>query len=244
MDTSSYTRNGKARSMRSNERGGIISKLIIIPAGITLMIGFFFLGYYVGKYQGKPGTAGEKIPPLPELVVKSLPKPEEYTFFKTLTEKDGKNISIELKPKGPGAESKAEKKQAAEQHAENGQAPAKVKDTEKKKEEKKAVPAEVKPAAPAASPPTQKAAAPKPEATPKLRYTVQIASYQDKQSATEDVKKMKQNGYAAFVLASDVPGKGTWYRVRIGSFTKKESAEKLSQDIHAKAGVTSLVVLE
>ena len=27
-----------------NERGGIISKLFIIPAGVALMVGFFFLG--------------------------------------------------------------------------------------------------------------------------------------------------------------------------------------------------------
>lgn len=234
-------------SRNANERGGVISKLIIIPTGIALMIGFFFLGYYVGKYEGKPGTALEKMPPLPDVVAKNLPKPEEYTFYKTLTEKDGKTVSIELKPKTQSTESKAEKKPPVETRKEGEQKTSEAEKKEEKKPEKKAAAresakqTEVKKAQPA---PEKKTAPAKSAANPTLRYTVQVSSHQEKQAAEEEVKRMKQGGYAAFILASELPGKGKWYRVRIGSFSKKEAAEKLQQEIHAKAGVTSIVVLE
>ncbi len=234
---------------KSNERGGIISKLIIIPAGIALMVGFFFLGYYVGKYEGKPGAALEKMPPLPDMVAKNLPKPEEYTFYKTLTEKDGKSVSIELKPKTQKPEGKVEKKQSTDAPKESEQQPAKAKEPEKKQEkkpEKKTAALEPvkQPAAKANPAPEKKSASTKPVANPKLRYTVQVSSHQEKNAAEEEVKRMKQSGFAAFIVKTDLPGKGTWYRVRMGSFSKKEPAEKLQQEIHAKAGITSIVVLE
>jgi len=238
--------------MYLNERGGILSKLIIIPAGVALMIGFFFLGYYVGKYQSKPGAAIEKMPPLPDVVAKNLPKPEEYTFFKTLTEKDGKSVSIELKPKAQSGESKADKKKEAEPRRENAGQPDKAKEAEKKeekkqddkKQEKKAAGPDPKQTA-SAPPLVEKKTAPAtPAVNSKLRYTVQVSSHQEKQAAAEDVRKMKQSGFAAFIVPSELPGKGTWYRVRIGSFTRKEAAEKLSQDVQTKAGGTPIVVLE
>jgi DedD protein len=239
-----------------NERGGIISKLIIIPAGITLMIGFFFLGYYVGKYEGKPGAALEKMPHLPDVVAKNLPKPEEYTFYKTLTEKDGKSVSIELKPKAQNTESKAEKKQPAEPRkesekqaketaAEKKEEKKAEKKDEKKTEKKAALPEPMKqPAAKTTSAPDKKTASAKPAANPKLRYTVQVSSHQEKHAAEDEVKRMKQSGFAAFIVTTDLPGKGTWYRVRMGSFSKKDAAEKLQQEILAKAGLSSIVVLE
>jgi cell division septation protein DedD len=67
------------------------------------------------------------------------------------------------------------------------------------------------------------------EADPKIRYTLQIASYPDKDSAEADVKKMKQRGYAAFVMSSNLEEKGTWYRVRLGSFSNRGAAEKLEE---------------
>ncbi len=234
----------------NNERGGIISKLFIIPAGIALMLGFFFLGYYTGKYEKKQGAQGDNLPPLPEVVSKNLPKPEEFTFYKTLTEKENKTVSIDLKPK-PAAESKAEKKESAPVQKERDQSAVKEKSTETAAEKKPVQQEAVKQPAAKPSPAPEKktvtakqTASPKQAAVSKLRYTVQVSSHQEKQAAEDEVKRMKQNGFAAFIVSSELPGKGKWYRVRLGSFTSKDSAEKLQKTVNAKAGVSSIIVIE
>src|SRR4030067_1471995 len=86
-------------SFMNNERGGILSKLFAIPVGVALMVGFFFLGYYVGKYQSKSNSQLPNLPPLPDIVSQHLPKHDEYTFYKTLTDKEDKTVSLDLKPK-------------------------------------------------------------------------------------------------------------------------------------------------
>ncbi len=233
--------------MKNNERGGILSKLFIIPAGVALMLGFFFLGYYVGKYQSKGGSTAESLPPLPEVVSKNLPKPEEFTFYKTLTEKDNKTVSIDLKPKPPSSnsESKPERKETTVAPKEHEQPAVKEKGAEGKAE-KKSVQAEgAKQTAPKQSQtPEKKTASVKQPASSKLRYTIQVSSHQEKQTAEDEVKRMKQNGFAAFIVASELPGKGTWYRVRLGSFTNRDAAEKLQKSVNAKVGISSIIVIE
>ena len=81
----------------NNDRGGIISNILIVPIGIVLMIGIFFLGYYVGSTRAKAAATGEPLPPLPDMLSQQMPKPEEFTFYKTLTEKDNKTVSIDVK---------------------------------------------------------------------------------------------------------------------------------------------------
>ncbi len=231
--------------MKNNERGGIISKLFIIPAGIALMLGFFFLGYYMGRYEKKQGSPTESLPPLPEVVSKNLPKPEEYTFYKTLTEKDNKTVSIDLKPKTPNTETKPEKKEVTASQKEHDQSAVKEKSTESKAEKKSAQPEPVKqPVAKPSPAPEKKTASIKQPASPKLRYTIQISSHQEKQAAEDEVKRMKQNGFAAFIVASELPGKGKWFRVRLGSFTNRDAAEKLQKNVDAKIGGSSIIVIE
>lgn len=220
--------------MIANERGGIISKIFVIPVGVALMVGFFFLGYYVGKYQSKTGAQNSIIPPLPE-IVSNPPKREEFTFYKTLSDKENKTVSIDLKPRSSTVDDSVEKKPAAdaEQAKDKGAQSKKDRKTENKAEKTQTA---------AAKEPVQKAETAQKDM--KLRYTLQIASYQEKAMAEEDVKKMKQRGYAAFIVASDLEGKGTWYRVRLGSFTNKASAEKLQKELRAKAGISPFITLE
>ena len=104
----------------NNERGGILSKLFVIPVGLALMVGFFFLGYYVGRYQ-RSNPEHPNLPPLPEIISQHLPKNDEYTFYKTLTEKGDKTVSLDLKPKQAAEEGRATKKEAGAEarHARN-----------------------------------------------------------------------------------------------------------------------------
>ncbi len=206
-----------------NERGGIIFKLFMLPIIVALMAGFFFLGYYVGKYQSKTGAQNEILPPLPDIVSKNLPAKEEFTFYKTLTDKNDKTVSINLKPAPAHDETKTEKKQPV------------VEPTAKQQNQATNKPSQVQ---------VKKEAVQPSSSSVRIKYTLQLASYQEKELADADVKKLKQRGYAAFIVSADVPGKGTWHRVRIGSFSNKAAAEKLQKEIKAKEGFTVIVVME
>lgn len=225
----------------NNQRGGILSKLFVIPAGAALMVGFFFLGYYVGKYQSKSAAQSETAaPPLPEVASKDSRTQEEFTFYKTLTDKENKTVSIDLKPSAKG-ENKAENKQAAIESP----TPATAQPTQKEKAR------ELKPEKSESSALKETGdklrASAKKETAPsnmKLRYTVQIASYPEKGMAENEVRGLKKRGYAAFVASSELPGKGMWHRVRLGSFSNKAAAERLQRELRTKENISAIVVLE
>lgn len=230
----------------NNQRGGIISMFFIIPVGVALMIGFFLLGYYVGKYQEKPGEQSGIVLPLPDVVSRNLPTSDEFTFYKTLTEKDGKTVSIDLKygPKKNGGVS--EGRQTAHGSSKPVAAPSALSE---RKPENRSVKADAPPQQKGTPVKTQTItakhepvkAAPS-NGTP--RYTVQISAYQEKGMAEDEVRNMKKRGYAAFIASADLPEKGLWYRVRLGSFQSKASAEKLQKEILAKEGISTIVVIE
>lgn len=233
--------------MKNNERGGIISSLFIIPAGVALLIGVFLLGYYVGRYQSKSGGQAENLAPLPDVVSEKLPKPEDFTFFKSLSEKENKTVSIDLKPKSSPDENKPDKKQTAADapNESSAQTTSKSRNLDVKIEKKSSdTDTHQQKASKHQESREKKDTAPKKSVSSKLHYTVQVASYPEKQLADDEAKKMRSRGYAAFIVPSDVPGKGTWYRVRLGSFTNKAAAEKLAKEIHAKVGVSSIITLE
>jgi len=220
--------------MINNQQGGILSKIFIIPVGVALMVGFFFLGYFVGKYQNKSSTSGEIAQPLPEVSSGTGTKKEEFTFYKTLTDNTDKTVSIDLKAKPANEEKKPEKPQAA----------PKEKRIEIKVE--KEAPSPVKPKQASSNQPQTSAKKESARASTdvKLRYTLQTASYQEKEMAEDEVKRLKKSGYAAFISSSHLPGKGIWYRVRLGSFSNRSAAEKLQKTIHSKEGISPIITIE
>jgi cell division protein FtsN len=230
----------KGKIMVNNQKGGILSNIFIIPVGVALMVGFFFLGYYVGKYQCKSNISDEIATPLPEISSSTGTQKEEFTFYKTLTDKTNKTVSIDLKDRNSKDEIKTEKRQTVpETHRESPvQSVPKEKRIEIKAEEASPVPVKAKQAASRES----RNAVMKESA--KLRYTVQTASYQDKNMAEDEAKRLKKRGFAAFVISSELPGKGRWYRVRLGSFSTKTAAEKLQKTIQAKEGISSIILTE
>ncbi len=228
--------------MKNNQRGGIIAKIVLIPVALALMAGFFILGYFVGKYQSKSATLADTMPPMPEIISKNLPKQDEFTFYKTLTDKYDRTVSIDLKPKPAAEEKHVDNKSGAGEtdRMKGAQQPDDKKIESKPDVDKAAGAGQVspKPPVPAKKEPVSA------QKQNKLRYTLQIAAYQEKGMAEDDIKKLKQLGYAAFIVASDVQGKGTWYRVRLGSFTNKASAEKLQRELRAKEGISPFVTIE
>lgn len=56
----------------------------------------------------------------------------------------------------------------------------------------------------------------------KGRFLLQLSSFQDKAEADAFARRFASQN--AYVVASEVPGKGTWYRVRVGSYVNLQEA--------------------
>ncbi len=60
-------------------------------------------------------------------------------------------------------------------------------------------------------------------------YIVQVSSWRTKSIAERQVNRFKSAGYKAFIERAEVPGRGTWFRVRIGNFKSLAEAENFSK---------------
>lgn len=58
----------------------------------------------------------------------------------------------------------------------------------------------------------------------KARYTLQLSSFQVKAEAEAFAAKVSKGGYKPYITESDVPGKGLFYRVRIGGYGSQDEA--------------------
>ena len=57
--------------------------------------------------------------------------------------------------------------------------------------------------------------------------TIQVASFKDPNVAEKMVEELNKKGFPAYRSIGKVPGKGIWYRVRIGHFSSKSEAESI-----------------
>lgn len=228
------------QGMKTNERGGFLSSLFVIPIGLALMVAIFFAGYFIGKSQGEGQARGEKPPTLPDVVADYLPKKEDLTFYHTLTEKGERSLSIDLAPK-PQEPGKAPAAPGPQKNEGGGSSVDRPPHKAARAPEAGLASRAPQAAASRQEPQKPKASAPKPVG---IKYSIQIASYPDKDMADEEVKGMKKRGYAAFWVATQIPDKGMWYRVRVGSFTNKAQADKLAQELKNKEGLNPFVTAE
>jgi cell division protein FtsN len=63
------------------------------------------------------------------------------------------------------------------------------------------------------------------------RYTLQLSSFQDRQEADAFLASLKAAGFQAYVTETDVGGKGTFYRVRFGSYRSAEAASDAKAEL-------------
>jgi hypothetical protein len=56
-------------------------------------------------------------------------------------------------------------------------------------------------------------------------YSVQVSSWQVKKHAETEVQKYSRSGLKSFIEPAELPGRGTWYRVRIGGFNSLTEAK-------------------
>ena len=73
-----------------------------------------------------------------------------------------------------------------------------------------------------------------PKTDPGGKYTVQLGSFQNIDTAYKLEKSLNQKGYPSFVIKAVIPEKGTWYRVRVGTFNNKEKAGEYGKKIKNK----------
>lgn len=79
--------------------------------------------------------------------------------------------------------------------------------------------------------------------TPGAQYAVQLASFPDIRIAKEMEESLKSKTYPAYIETVNLPGKGTWYRVKVGGFTTKDEAKRYGNDlITAEPDVKSVLV--
>ena len=61
-------------------------------------------------------------------------------------------------------------------------------------------------------------------------FTLQISASQSREEADRFVTRLRDRGYAPYIRRAEVPGRGTWYRVRMGSFPSKDAAQRYLAD--------------
>lgn len=73
------------------------------------------------------------------------------------------------------------------------------------------------------------------------RYTIQVGSFNNSDEAHMMVNHWKGKGYPAYLLSADIPGKGRWYRVRLGGFETREEADVYMDKFKDREGVDAFV---
>ena len=72
-------------------------------------------------------------------------------------------------------------------------------------------------------------------------YFVQVAAFRAEADAQKRVKKLSQKGYKAVIVKADVPGKGTYHRVRIGPFAALDEAKAFALKFEKKEKVSTYI---
>lgn len=72
-------------------------------------------------------------------------------------------------------------------------------------------------------------------------YTINVASFKQKENAERYAEQLKGKGIDAFDWEIDLPKKGRWYRVSVGSFSTRQEAESYAGELRQK-GITDVFV--
>jgi len=72
-------------------------------------------------------------------------------------------------------------------------------------------------------------------------YSVQVKSTQEREDANRFAARLRDRGYAPYVQTVDLPGRGTWYRVRVGNFETREAAQRYLVDFKRETKIDAIV---
>ena len=74
-------------------------------------------------------------------------------------------------------------------------------------------------------------------------YTINIASFRQRENAERYVAELKQMGVDAFDWEIDLPDKGKWYRVSVGGFSTRQEAEDYASGLKQK-GISDIFITQ
>ena len=72
-------------------------------------------------------------------------------------------------------------------------------------------------------------------------YTIQIKAFRHRREARQFIAALREAGYRPYLLAADVPGKGRFYRVRLGRFTSVAEATSRQEAFEKAEGFSTIV---
>ncbi len=216
---------------------------------ILLELVTLFFVFYLGAHYG-PDLIGSRRENLalpsegPKNVDEIVGKQKvDYTFPEVLSDAP-KQGAIRVKPSGVTAQDYDREKETGKQGPVTIPAPERVIHRPQAMLESKPPSSVAVEPTPAAVPqPVTDPEPAQPVAAESLHYSIQIGSYPSEQEATSAVARWKGKGYSSFMTVGEIPEKGTWYRVRIGSFKDKAEASGFLQKLKQKEKVKGLVVL-
>ena len=68
-----------------------------------------------------------------------------------------------------------------------------------------------------------------------------MSASQQKNNTETFMQKLRGSGLRPYLVDADIPGKGHWYRVRLGSFKSRDDAEKYVRDLKRETGFSAFV---
>ncbi|MDP3501991.1 MAG: SPOR domain-containing protein [Myxococcales bacterium] len=80
-----------------------------------------------------------------------------------------------------------------------------------------------------------------PEGAADGSWTLQLSAYQDKGEAERFAAGLRDKGYAPYIVEAAIPGKGTWFRVRMGRFGSKDAASTYLSDFKRETSIAGMV---
>jgi CHAT domain-containing protein/Tfp pilus assembly protein PilF len=75
-----------------------------------------------------------------------------------------------------------------------------------------------------------------------MPYTIQFEASPELETAQEKVKILKSQGIDAYIVKTEVKGKGTFFRVRAGNFRTQTEAQKYGADLRGRGSVDDFFV--
>ena len=74
-----------------------------------------------------------------------------------------------------------------------------------------------------------------------LAYTIQVKAFREEPQAQAYLDQLRQGGYDAWLVQSDLPDQGVWWRVRVGRFATMTEATDYQRLFEEKENVSSFV---
>lgn len=74
-----------------------------------------------------------------------------------------------------------------------------------------------------------------------LAYTIQVKAFREEPQAQAYLDQLRQGGYDAWLVQSDLPDQGVWWRVRVGRFATMTEATDYQRLFEEKENVSTFV---